>query len=163
MKTIITNKIEFQKKEIKTLLDQLDPKISFQVDRLVYYPYYFFEYSVKQHKFLRFMNRNGNIGCTIDSLSGTGALIDATPQFNRYEASEDELISSKLDVITAQKEAEKYIYRSISLKMKILQMPEMQLTKQELFYRPYWIASSKTSDRSFSLAIDAISGKYHPL
>lgn len=158
---VLSNVIQFRKNVVVERLSQMDKNVNFNVERIVYYPYYFFEYVMKKEKFLQ--GKTGRIGCTIDAISGVGALIDAVPQLEEREVEDHETIGCKLNDNLAEIEAEKYVCRSISYKMKILKMPKIHLETKNLFYRPFWVITGNGKKDDFSIVVDAMSGKYHPL
>ncbi|ASK62447.1 hypothetical protein CFK37_09930 [Virgibacillus phasianinus] len=154
--------IGFSNQEIKVYLERMDTNRSFKVNQLVFYPYFFFEYELESKSF--FHPIGGAVGCTVDGVNGVGAVIDISPEFKEQEITAEKLIQKELDTMEAKGIAEKFLYNSISYKMKVLSMPRMKLIKQEVFYRPYWIAEGGTySSNQFLLTVDAVTGKYHPL
>lgn len=160
--TVKAEAIGFNNNEIKIYLERMDTERSFKVDQLVFYPYFFFEYALERKSF--FHPLGGAVGCTIDAINGVGAIIDTSPDSKEQIISNKNIIKKKLDSTVAMGIAEKFLYNSISYKMKVLSMPRLELIQQEVFYRPYWIAEggAYTSDQ-FLLTVDAVTGKYHPL
>ncbi|WP_085523170.1 hypothetical protein [Tuberibacillus sp. Marseille-P3662] len=160
--TIKTQNVGFNSHEIKGSLEKMDAGMKVAVDQLVFYPYFFFEYSLERKSFLH--PNGGTVGCTIDALNGAGSLIDMSPVLNEQSVSDDNIIQRKLDSAKAKEIAETFLYDSISYKMKILSMPNLKLSKQEIFFRPYWIVEGVVqSANRFCLTVDSITGKYHPL
>ncbi|MDC3424412.1 hypothetical protein NC797_07810 [Aquibacillus sp. 3ASR75-11] len=158
---IKANRVDFNNEEIINRLGKLEPTVNFSVKRLVYYPYYFFEYGLDKKSFI--FPSNGLVACTIDLISGSGSLIDSEPVFEKFIVSKMDIIEDLVDTEKAEKEAQHFIFRTISLKMKIFKMPNINLTRQELFYRPYWIVQGNDKKGTFTLAVDGKSGKYHSL
>jgi hypothetical protein len=161
--TIKAEGIGFDNHEIKILLERMDCERSFKVDQLVFYPYFFFEYTLERKSF--FHPIGGTVGCTIDGINGVGALIDTFPDLNEQAISNQNIIQRELNLVKAKEKAEEFLYDSISYKMKILSMPKLKVAKQEVFYRPYWVAQGGGvhSSNQFLLTVDAVTGKYHPL
>lgn len=158
---ISTEEINFSNDEIKTYLERMDTKNSFKVDQLVFYPYFFFEYDVDKKSFFHPI---GTMGCAVDGINGVSAIIDKMPDFSEKTIPSRDIIQNKLSLMKAKAIAEPFLYDSISYKMKVLSMPAINLSKQEIFYRPYWIAEGGMYvSNSFSLTVDAVTGKYHPL
>ncbi|SFJ88997.1 hypothetical protein SAMN04487936_10589 [Halobacillus dabanensis] len=160
-KKIWTNEIQFSKEEVNRLLQQMEKKSRFTIDRLIYYPYYFLEYGLKEKTLLH--GKVGKIGCTIDSISGVGSLIDVSPNLYETEMEGNERIDVHLTQKDAALEGEKFVCKSISYKMKILRMPEVELQKNLLFYRPFWLVRGDRKKKKFLLVFDAVTGKFHPL
>ncbi|WP_404455031.1 hypothetical protein LG329_06750 [Virgibacillus necropolis] len=159
---IKAEEINFNNNEIKIYLEKMDTKNTFKVDQLVFYPYFFFEYSLDRKSF--FHPIGGTVGCSIDGINGVGSIIDKVPHFSKQEVSTQNIIQKKLNTLDAEVIAEPFLYDSISYKMKILSMPKLNISKQEVFYRPYWIAKGGThKSNQFLLTVDAVTGKYHPL
>lgn len=160
--TVKAEAIGFDNHEIKIYLEKMDTERSFKVDQLVFYPYFFFEYALERKSF--FHPLGGAVGCTIDAINGVGAVIDTSPNFKEKALTTKNIIQKKLDSLEAKEIAEKFLCDSISYKMKILSMPKLKLIKQEVIYRPYWIAEGGAcSSNQFLLTVDAVTGKYHPL
>lgn len=160
--TIKTQDVGFNSREIKGILEKMDAGMKVVVDQLVFYPYFFFEYSLERKSFIH--PNGGSVGCTIDALNGAGSLIDMSPVLNEQAISNVNIIQRKLNSTEAKDIAENFLYDSISYKMKILSMPKLKLSKQEIFFRPYWIVQGAVqSSNRFYLTVDSVTGKYHPL
>lgn len=152
--------INIDRHETKMLLKRMDSNISFQSSRLVYYPYFFFEYMIEK---TRFSNKE-KAGCTIDSLNGLGALTDTWPNCREEQVKiEQSIIPAKLNDEEARHTSEKFLSDTILRKRKVLSMPRLRLTGQVNFYRPYWVVECESRESLFTLVVDAVSGRYHPL
>ncbi|WP_077328752.1 hypothetical protein [Virgibacillus siamensis] len=162
IEVINAEEVGFNNHEIKNYLDKMDSKGSFIVDQLVYYPYFFFEYTLERKSFPR--PTGAMVGCTVDGINGIGSLIDGSPKFKKKQIDPQNIIQKKLGSFEVSEISKDFLYDSISYKLKVLSMPKLTLTKKEVFYRPYWIAEGRkhSSDR-FLLTVDAVTGKYHPL
>lgn len=159
---IDVEKIHFSDTEVENILGRMDPDRKYNVKQLIYYPYYFFEFSINRKSF--FHPIGGTAGCTVDGINSLGALVDTSPGIKTKTIIREKRLISKIDSQEAMDIAKKFLYESISFKMKILTMPKLNVTEQNMFYRPYWVAEGrKFSSAQFSLAIDAVTGKYHPL
>lgn len=159
--TIKTECIHFEEQEVKRLLENLVPNYSFKINQLVFYPYFFFEYLLKKKKRL---SKGEKIGCTVDAINGMGALTDTWPNYEYQQTySEQSIMPGNLNKKKAKKVSEEFLYNSILYKRKFLLMPELRVTKQEEFYRPYWIVESDNSKNQFSLIVDAVTSRYHPV
>ncbi|MEN1968705.1 hypothetical protein WMZ97_11605 [Lentibacillus sp. N15] len=152
----------FSREEIKKRLERLDTGRTYQVQRLVFYPYFIFEYIIDRQNF--FHPLKGHVGCTVDGVNKVGALADTFPQFTKQEISDRDIINPYLAFEEAEEIAEDYLYHSISTKKKVLTVPKIAATKQKLFYRPYWVVEGSIGlTDPFLITIDAVSGKFHPL
>jgi hypothetical protein len=157
----LTLSISIEPEKISNHLKNLDAKANYQLDKLVYYPYYFFKYKTKAKGLLKM---DGYLGCTIDSISTRGAVIDHSPSFVEENIQANECLPYTLTPQDAKKAAEEYLHHTASLKLKFFSMPKMLLEQQELFFRPYWIMADQKNRRNYPpIIIDAVSGKYHPL
>lgn len=163
MKRIKAETIHFQSDEIKAFLENMDGyDKSVRVNQLVYYPYIFFEYSLIRQSFFQPMGQA--VGCTVDGINKIGALIDTSPRFLEQEVDPHWIIPKKIEMEEAEILAKSFLYESISSRKKILSLPKLILTKQELFYRPYWVAEGRLhSKKKYRLTVDAVTGKYHPI
>ncbi|GGB40853.1 hypothetical protein F3157_18150 [Virgibacillus dakarensis] len=152
----------FRQEEVKKRLEKLDPETTYKVQRLVFYPYMIFEYVIDRRNF--FHPLKGHVGCTIDGVNKVGALADTFPQLMKQEVSDRDFIQPDLTLADAKERAEDFLYHSLSSKKKILTIPKLTLTKQEIFYRPYWIVEGILNlPNHFFITVDAVSGKFHPL
>ncbi|WP_408008385.1 hypothetical protein ACJROX_27635 [Pseudalkalibacillus sp. A8] len=159
--TTLTQSISIQPENIINKLKQFDPKANYQIDKLIYYPYHFFKYKMKAKGLLKL---DGYLGCTIDSISGQGAIIDHTPLFMEENLHDQPCLPSTLSLQDAKIMAEDFLNHSASLKLKFFSIPKMQLEQHERFFRPYWIiVNQKNNEKYPSIMIDGVSGKYHPL
>ncbi|ADC50080.1 MULTISPECIES: hypothetical protein [Alkalihalophilus] len=161
METVCVQEKTFYEDDIPKLLSSIDPNSYYKVRSLVYYPYYLFEYRLDARGLLKL---KGNIGCTVDSISGRGAIIDQKPILNSTCNINNDCLSPKMTLDSASHIAEEYLFHSASLKMKFLSMPKMKLINQQLFYRPFWIVSyNECNKENPPMIVDGISGTYHPI
>lgn len=159
--TIKTERINFKEEEVKRLLEKLESNFSFKIEQLVFYPYFFFEYSLAKKKRA---SQKEKVGCTIDAINGIGALTDTWPDYGyQQEHYEQSVMPGKLSEVEAKQISEKFLYNTILHKRKFLSLPELKLTQQEAFHRPYWIVDSDNSKKQFSLIVDAVTSRYHPI
>ncbi|WP_269410040.1 hypothetical protein [Lentibacillus daqui] len=162
MRIINAEQLGFSQEEIKQQLEQLDQGRTYQAQRLVYYPYIIFEFTIDRRRF--FHPLKGYVGCTIDGVNKIGALADTFPELAKVEVSDQNIIALDLTFAEAKKIAEDFLYNSISARKKVITAPKLNLTKQELFYRPYWIVEGDVDlPGHFFITVDAVSGKFHPL
>jgi|GEM_PF-3413427 len=160
--SIKSEEVSFEKDNLKETLEKMDANVSYDVQTLIYYPYLFYEFLVENGSFI---NRTGQrAGCTIDGMNQLGALIDRIPQFIDAKIKRKYIMEKNINNKTALHAAERFIVESISSRMKVLKMPQLELVKQEEFYRPYWVVKGQKSAGShFYITVDAVTGKYHPL
>ncbi|CDQ41638.1 MULTISPECIES: hypothetical protein [Virgibacillus] len=158
--TMLAQAVRFTEKEIETSLYQLDSNSQFLVNRLVYYPYYYFNYTVQAKRL--FLPVKEEVGCTIDGISGKGSLIDCKPKLTHVELPYHVQLPLKQSLEDCQTKSESFIYHAIALKMRMLSLSELKLKQKQFFYRPYWIVNSKDR-KAADFIVDAISGQYHPL
>ncbi|PID22035.1 hypothetical protein CSV61_07415 [Sporosarcina sp. P3] len=161
MSAILLQEIEFTKEEVLLGLQQYEKETYFQVQDMIYYPYYFFEYQVSAKSLLKF---KGKAACTIDGLGGRGAIVDVRPSFSRKKEEVGlfpELVIAEEEAIDA---AKRFIFDHASSKAKFVTMPKITEVQRTLFYRPFWLTDYKLDNKkSGQLIVDAISGSYHPL
>ncbi|WP_240376893.1 hypothetical protein [Bacillus piscicola] len=160
---IKTEELTFDQEEVKKVLESLDKNQEFTVEQLLYYPYYFFEYKLERRSLLQ-PKGGGSVGCAMDAVNKVGSVIDKSPVFTEKEVPSQQMIPVELEETEAKKLAVDFLNHSITYRMKILAPPQMKLTRSEIFYRPYWVAEgTKAAPDGYTLIVDAISGKYHPL
>ncbi|SFE57289.1 hypothetical protein [Alteribacillus iranensis] len=158
-----TETIHYDQDEVKKVLETLDESQLFEVNQLVFYPYYFFECQLERKSLLQ-PKGGGKAGCAVDGVNKVGSLVDQSPVFLEKELPASDMIPVTYDWEEAKKAAIDFVRHSITYRMKVLAPPKMTITRAELFYRPYWIAEGQSvpPDR-YTLTVDAVSGKYHPL
>ena len=160
MNTVLTQAPVYAEQDVIRGLQQYEKRAELQVSQLIYYPYYFFEYELSIRSFLKL---KGKTACTIDGISGHGALIDRQPEFS-YREIEPSQIPIEVSEDKARKAAEKFIFENASSKAKFVTTPEIEMLSSTLFYRPFWLANYGQEDHGqHQLIVDAISGGYHPL
>lgn len=162
-KLIHAEKLSFDHNEIKSIFEKTDAEKMFQVHQLVFYPYYYFEYKLERKSL--FHPNGGVVGCTVDGINGIGAIVNMFPRFESQEIQSDTKIPEELNLADAKTTAKKFVYDTIAYKMKVFSAPPISLTREDKFYRPYWIieGGDRYSQNKFMLTVDAVTGKYHPL
>jgi len=159
---VLSEQIVFSNDEIKRKLEQLDKNNNYEVKNILYYPYLVYEYMVDRKGF--FHPLQGNIGCTIDGVNKIGAVVDFFPELEEADIKNDSIIHSKTTLGDAEYIAKEFLHETIAKKKKIFTVPELKSTRQEMFYRPYWIVEGETkTNGTFLITVDAVSGKFHPL
>lgn len=160
MKTLLTQETFFVERDVINRFHQFDKEAEVQVNRLIYYPYYFLEFKVHANSLLKF---NGKVGCTIDALGGHGAIVDVQPEFLEIQIESVSIPSIVVDQEEASRKAEQYVFEHASSKAKFITTPKIKQVNCQLFYRPFWIAEYKRNEEKQQLIVDAVSGSYHPL
>src|SRR5699024_864667 len=162
-KIIYSENVRFDHHELKLVFEKTDTNNLFHVNQLVFYPYYYFEYKLERKSL--FHPKGGMIGCTIDGINGIGAIVNTFPCFEKQAIQTDAIIPGKIKSADAKVIAKKFVYDTISYKMKVFSPPPIILTMKEIFYRPYWIVEGGDIylENKFMLTVDAVTGKYHPL
>ncbi|GIN22062.1 MAG TPA: hypothetical protein DEO65_07170 [Bacillus bacterium] len=159
---VFTLETIFSEEETEQSFQRMQPDVAFTVSHLIYYPYLFHEYSFERKN--PFSPLKGNVACTVDAISGIAALVDKAPSFIKASVDSKQIISPKVDEEKAKIIAEDFLFQTISMKIKILLTPKMRLTKYLLFHRPYLILNAEQKNKKgFTLMVDSVSGKYHPL
>lgn len=163
MKEILVQPIQSERKKIESSFKRLDPDSDYKAERIVYYPYYYFIYNVKAKRL--FLPANEQVGCTVDAVSGKGSLIDSHPKLKQLSISEEQLLDQKHSLEECLAVSKSFLFRSISLKMRMLSISNVKVEKKKLFYRPYWVVFNKTAnnDNPVHFIVDAVTGQYHPL
>lgn len=157
---VLTQSVEFNKEQIESSFKRLHPKSNFIAERIIYYPYYYFSYNVKAKRL--FLPLNEKVGCAIDSISGRGSLIDYKPKWKEVEISEEQEMPQMYSFKDCTSISESFIYRSLSLKMRMLSFSELKREQQQRFYRPYWVVWNEKAGSS-DFIVDGVSGQFHPL
>lgn len=157
---MFTQPVEFNKDQIESSFKKLHPHSNFIAERVIYYPYYYFSYNIKAKRL--FLPLNEKVGCAIDSISGRGSLIDYKPKWKELEISIEQQMPQTYTLKDCASFSESFIYRSLSLKMRMISFKELKREQQQIFYRPYWVVWNE-KDGSSDFIVDGVSGQYHPL
>ncbi|KZR57749.1 hypothetical protein [Pseudobacillus badius] len=161
MTSILAQKPVLAQEEVLRGLQQYDRRAKVQISQMILYPYYFFEYTLRAKSLLKL---NGKVACTIDALSGQGALADVQPEFSSSPAKEGGMLPVAVAKDEAKRLAENFIIHTLSQKTKFLTVPRLHLADSSLFYRPFWLAQyRRAAHGQQQLIVDAVSGSYHPL
>ena len=161
MSLILTQEPQFVQHEVIEGLQQYDTRAIVKVDTMIFYPYYFLEFEVSAKSLLNF---NGKIACTVDAISGQGAIIDVKPEFTQLPIVEENFLPIEISEDKAEQLAEKFIFHAASQKAKFITIPSVTIHSTTLFYRPFWLAEYNSKEtRERKIIVDAISGSYHPL
>lgn len=160
MSTILTQEVAFVEEDVLRGLRQYDKAAEIQINNLIFYPYYFFEYEVNAKSLLRF---TGKVGCTVDALGGQGAIVDVQPEFLQRQIEEEYIPAVVVSEGKAKKIADQFVFDNASKKAKFITMPKIKLLSSTLFHRPFWLAEYGRDYERRQLIVDAISGGYHPL
>lgn len=161
MSILLTQDIAFSEQDVLLGLQQYDREARIQINNLIFYPYYFFEYEVNAKSLLRF---KGKVGCTVDALAGRGAIVDVQPEFLQRQIGTEYVPSVVISVDEARRVADRFVFDNASSKAKFVTVPKIQVLSSVLFYRPFWLAEySQDKHGQHQLIVDAISGGYHPL
>ncbi|MBP1970051.1 hypothetical protein J2Z83_002167 [Virgibacillus natechei] len=157
---ILTQSIKFEKKQIETSLMKLHPDAKYLADRIIYYPYYFFVYNVKAKRL--FLPMDEKVGCAVDAISGSGSLVDFNPKLEEAEILGEQRMQKHQTLEDCLPISESFVFRSLSLKMRMISFSHVQVEKQQLFYRPFWVVYNKNGDGQ-GFIVDGVTGQYHPL
>ena len=161
MMTILTQEPEYAEHDVFRGLNHFDQKADVHVHQLIFYPYYFFEFEMKAKSLLKL---NGKIACTVDGISGQGAIVDTKPNFSSRPIEKRKKLPVQVGEYEARNIAERFIFQTISQKTKFITIPSLQVLEHSMFYRPFWLAEYSLKEKGKQqLIVDAISGSYHPL
>ncbi|WP_080872805.1 hypothetical protein [Oceanobacillus timonensis] len=159
---ILAQTINYEKEKIELSFKKVYSDSTFFAERIIYYPYYYFIYSVNAKRI--FMPLEEKMGCVVDAVSCRGSLIDSNPKLELIDIPVNQLLEKSQSLDDCLSMSESFIHRSLSLKMRMISFSNIKLEKQALFYRPYWIVSQNNemqSDPNF--IVDGVTGQYHPL
>jgi len=162
MISILAQATVYGEEEVRRGLQQYDKNTEIEISKLIFYPYYFLEYEISVGGLLKL---KGKTACTIDALSGYGALIDMTPEFSKHSIQSNQLPSIEINEEEAVRMAGNFIFQNASSKGKFITTPKIKELGVTQFYRPFWLAkyAHRIEEESQQLIVDAVSGSYHPL
>lgn len=162
MVEIKSQEIYFTESKVIRALEKAEPESSFLMNKLVYYPYTFLEYTFQKGGKLTPLK--GEVACTIDMISGVPSLVDKRPDFMKVRVEHDGILSPSLDDHRVKVIASDFLYKTIAKKVKVLTTPNISNKQSQIFYRPYWVVEGKNQEENqFHLIVDTITGKFHPL
>src|SRR5690625_8047205 len=108
-KLIHAESISFDHHEIKQIFEKTDAEKEFHIHQLVFYPYYYFEYKLERKSL--FHPNGGVVGCKVDGINGTGAVVNMFPRFDSQEIQSDTMIKEKLKLGDEKITDKMYIYK----------------------------------------------------
>ena len=159
---ILTQVPVYEEEEVRRGLQQYDKNAEIEISRLIFYPYYFLEYEISVGGLLKL---KGKTACTVDALSGHGALVDTSPELSKRSIKSEQLPSIQINEVEAVKVAGNFIFQNASSKGKFITIPKIKALGCTQFYRPFWLAeyALQREGKRQHLIVDAVSGSYHPL
>lgn len=161
MNIILAQEPVYDEQDVVNGLRQYERQAEMYARKLIYYPYYLFEFELKIRSLL---GVKGKTACTIDAISGHGALIDVQPDFLQRQIEIEQIPSIEVSEDEAKRAAGKFIFQNATAKAKYVTIPKIQMLGSTLFYRPFWLVEYKLEEYAErQLIVDAISGSYHPL
>lgn len=161
MEKILTIKQNINSIEAKQIIDRLSEDYIPQVQKKVYYPYYWylFKYSVKTI----FGEKTIRVPCIIDMLNKQASTVD---YFEReiIAVEQENIIQGKLKKSEALKSAKSYHIHAVMHKLKSLIYPEIGLLEEKTVYKPFWIIKCDSKGHnSFKVMVDGVTGKFQIL
>ncbi|PTX64589.1 hypothetical protein C8P63_10283 [Melghirimyces profundicolus] len=135
---------------------------SVRVRDFVYYPYLYLQYRLERNT--RLFPKKGRVGCTVDLVSGKEAVVDTVPVIQTRTVPTEKIIGETLSPKTARKQAEAYIYSSVSVGLKWMGTLKLIQEEERVCHRPFWIMTCEWERGDpATVIVDAVSGRYHPL
>ncbi|MDC7227067.1 MAG: hypothetical protein PQJ61_09930 [Spirochaetales bacterium] len=148
--------------DAKNIVSKYSEHHSVQVQKLIYYPYYWFLFSFTV-KTLFGKSRSTKASCLVDLINNHAATTDS------FDIAEKEVLTAGIleqDYTQEQalKTAKTYLMHSSIHNMKVLFAPDSEILKQSLVHKPFWIVKCTNRDRhSFKVIVDAVTGKFQVL
>ncbi|MFD1361734.1 hypothetical protein [Lentibacillus salinarum] len=88
--------------------------------------------------------------------------MDSNPKWEVAEISHEQRMQEYQPLEDCLTISESFIYRSLSLKMRMLSVSHVKVEEQQLFYRPYWVVYNNQKNGQ-DFIVDGVTGQYHPL
>lgn len=158
---IISLKGEISSNKAKNLIKKREPSIEIRSIEKIYYPYFRVSASIKTKVLSR--NVEGDISCIVDMVNGSEAITENTCEKERIVVEDNKVLNMIINCDNAKKKALTYIRHVVIQKIKLLKIPKITPSIEEILYKPYWIIQCSNNDSIFHLLMDSISGQYHLL
>jgi|GEM_PF-2686327 len=158
---IVALKNQISPASAKAIIKEKELSVEIRGIEPIFYPYFNIEASVNTRILSHTIN--GSISCLIDMINGVEAFTEkiTEKQKSRIDAAEHEVLNISLSIDEARKRAISYITHIILQRVKILQVPEIIVLKEELLYKPFWLIECCHDNENFHLLMDAVNGYYH--
>ena len=148
--------------DAKNIVAKHSEGYSVQVQKMIYYPYYWFLFSFTV-KTLFGKSRDIKASCMVDLINNHAATTDA---FNSQETVvlKDNVLENDFNEEDAYKTARTYLTHSSIHNMKVLFAPDSEIIEKQLVYKPFWIVKCTNRERhTFKVIVDAVTGKFQLL
>ncbi len=148
--------------EAKEIVTRHSENYFTQVQKLIYYPYYWFLFSFTI-KTLFGKSKNIKASCLVDLINNHASTTD------RFELKETEVLQKSIlehdyNEEQALKTAKTYLTHSSIHTMKVLFAPDYEIMEKQLVYKPFWIVKCTDHGKySFKVIVDAVTGKFQIL
>lgn len=151
-------KHEIGNKEAQRIVEARAGGCYTEVQKLLYYPYYWVLFSYKAKTILG--NRTIKASCLVDLRRNQASTTDSFERIE-IEAEEEQLIEPTVSEEAAHKMAETYLVHSAIHKMKALLLPETETLEKGRVYKPFWIVKcTAPAKEAFFVLVDSVTGKY---
>ncbi len=129
--------------------------------QVLYYPYYYLRARVRT----RILSRKVDLSmyCAVDLNQGAEALLDDAPRTVARSVPPDQVVGQKLSSSEAREKAGRYLLSYLSHRLKVLQVPSLEIEEEGVYHRPFWVVSYRAKVGRAALVVDGISGAFHSL
>lgn len=151
-----------ERNEAKSIISNYSENHSVQVQKLIYYPYYWvlFSYTIKT---LLGKSKSIKASCLVDLINNHAATTDKF-DFCSTEVLKDSVLEHDYSAEQAINTAKTYLTHSSIHNTKVLFAPDYEIIKESLVYKPFWIVKCMNRDRhNFKVIVDAVTGKFQLL
>ncbi len=154
--------VSIEEREAKEIVSRHSEHYNTQVQKLIYYPYYWFLFSFTI-KMLLGKSKNFKASCLVDLINNHASTTDSF-RINETTVLKNSILDHDYNEEEALKTAKTYLTHSSIHTMKVLFAPDSEILEKQLVYKPFWIV--KCTDRgkySFKVMVDAVTGKFQLL
>jgi hypothetical protein len=161
---IVVNAIPvgIEQNEAMSIVSAYSEQHSVQVQKLIYYPYFWvlFSYTVKT---LLGKSRSTKASCLVDLINNHGSTTDKF-EFKKSKVLKNSVLEPDYTEEQALKTARTYLTHASIHNTKVLFAPDSEVLEQSTVYKPFWIVKCTNRDRhSFKVIVDAVTGKFQLL
>ena len=158
MKKISSIHQNISNKDAERIIERVSGDYIPQVQKKIYYPYYWFlmEYTTKHF----ILKRNIQASCFVDLRNKIASTTDKF-HWEEIEVSEENVMEGQIGEQEALKIARSYLVHSAVHNMKSLIFPNFTLVQKMQMFKPYWIVRCQRSDLfEFKVIVDGATGRF---
>ncbi|MCL2880553.1 MAG: hypothetical protein FWF29_09930 [Treponema sp.] len=144
--------------DVQSLLHHTDPSVNIVKVEEVYYPYKRISYELEVGKQVnkKFMKK---ADCIIDLVQGSVAEGEGTPEYEELSVNPEQMLEVCVQNEDAVRKGHDFVLKLFLNKAKVLRVPRITVTSEELFYKNFFIVHCKDREAlDYFLLMDSMDG-----